>query len=264
MPMEVSPSGAPRTIRLAGELDLLNAEEAEAQLEPDSKGQGDLVLDLSDLAFIDSTGIRVLIRTAERLEGRGRVILRSPNRQVQVVLSLMGVANDGSGIVVEGAQEPEWGTAVDRTFPAERGALALIRAFVRRRAVEDSFGEWADAVVLAVSEASANAVVHSGSPEVQITWRPYAHHAEVEVRDEGVFRRDIRSQWEGGGNRGFLLMMSLMDQISITCGTHTRPGTVVRMLKSRNGRRGRLSGGGASCADPAVSLIPAAGSPVIA
>ena len=115
----------------------------------------------------------MLIRTAERLEGRGRLILRSPNRQVQVVLSLVGVAQDGSGIVVEGAQEPEWGTAVDRTFPAERAALAQIRAFVRRRALEDSFGDWADSIVLAVSEASANAVVHSGSRHVQITWRAY-------------------------------------------------------------------------------------------
>src|SRR2546426_3610644 len=117
MPIEVAPAGAPRTFRLAGELDLLNAQEVEAKLELDSRGQGDLVLDLSDLAFIDSSGIRVLIRTAERLEGRGRLILRSPNRQVQVVLSLVGVAHDGSGIVVEGAQEPEWGTAGGRAVP---------------------------------------------------------------------------------------------------------------------------------------------------
>jgi anti-sigma B factor antagonist len=246
MPMEVAPAGAPRTFRLAGELDLLNAEEVEAKLEPDSKGQGDLVLDLTDLAFIDSSGIRVLIRTAERLEGRGRLILRSPNRQVQVVLSLVGVARDGSGIVVEGAPEHEWGTAVTRTFPAERAVLAQIRAFVRRRAVEDAFGDWSDGIVLAVSEASANAVVHSGSPEVQITWRPYADHAEVEVRDEGTFRGDIRSHWEGGGNRGFLLMMSLMDQVSITCGTDMQPGSVVRMVKNRSGRRGRMSGAGSS------------------
>src|SRR6266542_356214 len=246
MPMEAAPAGAPRTFRLAGEFDLLNAEEVEAKLEPDSKGQGDLVLDLTDLAFINSSGIRVLIRTAERLQGKGRLILRSPNRQVQVVLSLVGVARDGSGVVVEGAPDHEWGTAVTRTFPAERAVLAQIRAFVRRRAVEDSFGDWADGIVLAVSEASANVVVHSGSPEVQITWRPYADHAEVEVRDEGTFRRDIRSHWEGGGNRGLLLMMSLMDQVSITCGTDMRPGTVVRMVKNRSGRRGRMSGAGSS------------------
>ena len=245
MPMEVAPAGAPRTFRLAGELDLLNAEDVEAKLEPDSKGQGDLVLDLTDLAFIDSSGIRVLIRTAKRLEGKGRLILRAPNRQVQVVLSLAGVARDGSEIVVEGAPAHEWGTAVTRTFPAERAVLAQIRAFVRRRAVEDSFGGWADGIVLAVSEASANAVVHSGSPEVQITWRPYADHAEVEVRDEGTFRRDIRSHLEGGGNRGLLLMMSLMDQVSITCGTDARPGTVVRMVKHRSGRLG-MSGAGSS------------------
>ena len=263
--MEVAPAGAPRTFRLAGELDLLTAEEVEAKLEPDSKGQGDLVLDLTELAFIDSSGIRILIRTAGRLEGRGQLILRSPNRQVQIVLSLVEVVRDGSGIVVEGAQEPEWGIAVNRTFPAERAVLTQIRAFVRRRAVEDSFEDWADAIVLAASEASANAVVHSGSPEVHITWRPYADHAEVEVRDEGVFRRDIEAHWEGGGNRGFLLMMSLMDQISITCGTDTRPGTVVRMVKNRNGRRWRMSGRGVlGSGHPAGSSIPAAGSPVIA
>src|SRR2546426_7283751 len=131
MPMEVFPAGAPRTFRLAGELDLLNAEEVEAKLEPDSKGQGDLVLDLTDLAFIDSGGIRALIRTAERLEGRGQLILRSPTRQVQVVLSLVGGARDGSGIVVEGPPEPEWGTEINRTFPAQGPALTQTPAVVR-------------------------------------------------------------------------------------------------------------------------------------
>lgn len=246
MSLEIAPTGAPRTFRLAGEVDVLNAEEVAAKLEPDSREQGDLVLDLSDLAFIDSNGIRALLRTAERLEGRGRLVLRSPTRQVRVVLDLVGVAKEGSGIVLEGSPEPQWGTAVTRTFPAERSALAEIRAFVRRRATDDSLGDWADAIALAVSEASANAVLHSGAPELHVTWRPFADHVEVEVRDAGVFKRAIGSDPGGGSNRGFLLMTSLMDQISITCGTDTRPGTVVRMVKDRNGRRRRLSGAGPS------------------
>src|SRR5439155_19963518 len=98
MPMEVSPAGAPRTIRLAGELDLLNAEEVEAKLAPDSKGQGHLVLYVSDLAVIDSSGIRVLIGTAERVERRDRLIVRARNRQVQVILTLAGVTKYRSGV----------------------------------------------------------------------------------------------------------------------------------------------------------------------
>lgn len=235
MSMEIAPTGVPRTYRLAGELDLLSADQVAAKLEPESREHGDLILDLSDLAFIDSSGIRVLLQTAEDMEDRGRLILRAPNRQVQVVLSLVGVAREGSGIVVEDAQEPDWGTPVKRTFPTERASLAQIRAFVRRRAMEDSFAEWADGIVLAVSEACANSVLHSGSPELEVTWRPYADHAEVEVRDEGVFKRDVAGDSGGTGNRGFLLMMALMDRISITCGTDNRPGTVVRMVKDRKG-----------------------------
>ena len=241
MAIEIASTGTPRTYRLAGELDLLNAEEVGARLEPDSGRDGDLILDLSDLAFIDSSGIRVLIRTAENLKDRGQLVLRAPNRQVQAVLSLVGVTREGFGIVVEGAQEPRWGTPVTRTFPTDRSSLAQIRAFVRRRAMEDAFAEWADGIVLAVSEACANSVLHSGAHEVEVTWRPYADHAEVEVRDGGVFKRDIADPGDTG-NRGFLLMMALMDQISITCGTDTRPGTLVRMVKERNGRRGRGSG----------------------
>jgi len=248
MPLETSSSGAHRTYRLSGELDLLNADQLAERLEPDSMEQGDLILDLTDLAFIDSSGIRVLLRTADRLQGRGRLVLRSPSRQVQVVLSLVGLAKDGSGIVVEGALEPEWGKPVSRTFAAERAALADVRRFVRRRAVDDSFGEWADAIVLAVSEAATNAVLHSGAGEVQVTWRPYADHAELEVSDAGVFKRAIGPA-VGGGNRGFLLMMSLMDQISISCGTDTRPGTIVRMVKRRNGGKWRVRPEGSADSD---------------
>jgi len=246
MPLEMASTGVPRTFRLAGELDLLSADQVAESLWRDASERGDIALDLSDLLFIDSSGIRALVRTAERLGDRGRLVLRSPSRQVQMILSLVGVARKGSGIVVEGAPEPEWGAAVNRTFPAEREALGQIRQFVRRRATEDHFGEWADAIVLAVSEAAANAVVHSGAAEVQIIWRPYADHAEVEVSDVGVFKRAIGSQAGGGGNRGFLLMVSLMDKISITCGTDGRPGTVVRMVKNRNGKGGRHSGAGSS------------------
>jgi anti-anti-sigma factor len=237
MPLDIRPTGAPRTFHLAGELDLLEADRMAATLEPHSRQAGDLILDVSDLDFIDSSGIRALLRTAENLGPLGHLVLRSPNRQVQVVMSLVGLAQPESGIVIEGGLEPQWGTDVDRRFPADRASLADIRSFVRRRAVEDSFGEWADAIVLAVSEASANSIVHSGAPQVEVVWRPYADHVEVEVRDEGVFKRALGSQSDETGNRGFLLMMSLMDQLSVTCGTDRAPGTAVRMVKYRN--RGR-------------------------
>lgn len=53
-----------RVIALSGELDLSNA----AQLEERLAGNIHTVLDLSELSFIDSSGIRVLIRTAQRAQ----------------------------------------------------------------------------------------------------------------------------------------------------------------------------------------------------
>ena len=53
-----------RVIALSGELDLSNA----AQLEERLAGHINTVLDLSELSFIDSSGIRVLVRTAQRAQ----------------------------------------------------------------------------------------------------------------------------------------------------------------------------------------------------
>ena len=54
-------------IALFGELDLSNA----AQLEERLAGGIDTVLDLSELSFIDSSGIHVLISTAQRAQSQG-------------------------------------------------------------------------------------------------------------------------------------------------------------------------------------------------
>jgi len=38
---------------------------------------------------------------------------------------------------------------------------------------------WVDEIVLAVSEAGANAVIHSGTPQVHVSWRPFGDRVEV-------------------------------------------------------------------------------------
>ena len=133
------------------------------------------------------------------------------------------------------ADDLSQGRTEARSFPADRDVLHEIRAFIRSRAGTDSFGKWADHLALAVSEACTNSILHSGTPEITVTWKPLPDRVEVEVRDEGIFRRALPSDEAGPAGRGILLMMSAMDQITITCGTDSRPGTVVRMVKLRNG-----------------------------
>jgi anti-sigma B factor antagonist len=235
MPLWFGSSERPRTLSVAGELDLATADELAARLEKEGRGEGDLTLDVAGLSFVDSTGVRALIRAADAMVGRGRLVLRAPSPAVRGVLELVGLTHSFGGLVVEDAGERvQSGTEV-RSFPADRTALQEIRTFVRSRAVTDSFGRWADNLALAVSEACANAILHSGTPEITVTWKSLPDRVEVEVRDEGIFRRTLPSEQDGPAGRGLLLMMSAMDQITITCGTDSRPGTVVRMVKLRNG-----------------------------
>ena len=63
-----------RTLALAGELDLANTATLAAQL--DERAAGELVLDMSELEFIDSTGIALLVATHHRLNGNGAVGFR--------------------------------------------------------------------------------------------------------------------------------------------------------------------------------------------
>src|SRR5439155_4034554 len=57
----VNDAGSPR-VTVAGELDLATAEQLEAQLKQvESSGPGTLVLDLRELEFMDSTGLRAVI-----------------------------------------------------------------------------------------------------------------------------------------------------------------------------------------------------------
>ena len=65
------------TIRLSGELDLGNSEQLDAALlEAEASDASRILLDVDELRFIDSTGLRVILqatRRAERTGGRLRV-----------------------------------------------------------------------------------------------------------------------------------------------------------------------------------------------
>lgn len=126
--------------------------------------------------------------------------------------------------------------AVRRRFPATAESLPEVRAFLRERAAGSGLTEaTADDLLLAVSEACANAVLHSGSDEFEVVWRDGPSAIEVEVRDRGTFRRRVRvASVEGPGGFGIPLMTALADRVEISEGTPADPGTRVRLTKRRS------------------------------
>jgi anti-anti-sigma factor len=79
-------------LRLRGELDLATVSELSEQLGRAEHDASVVVVDLSGLEFMDSTGVSVLANTDRRARERGRrfVVVRG-GRQVQRVLELTGL-----------------------------------------------------------------------------------------------------------------------------------------------------------------------------
>ncbi len=94
-------AGASSTITLVGELDPATAPQLDAEIEQlladdDVKR---LVLDLSGLTFLDSSGLRIFVTAREALTSRGGALaLRDPSANTQRLLDITGL---GEIIAVE-------------------------------------------------------------------------------------------------------------------------------------------------------------------
>jgi anti-sigma B factor antagonist len=83
-------SGEQVTVSLKGELDLSSVGKVQAELQRvEAEGPSLLILDLSNLTFLDSTGLRAVVTADERARENGRrfVIVRGPDA-VQRVFSI--------------------------------------------------------------------------------------------------------------------------------------------------------------------------------
>ncbi len=81
------------TVHLVGELDLSSASKLRNALDGLYRaGTTSLILDLSELAFVDSTGLSEFVGALKHCRQRGGdVVLRSPTRSTAKVLAICGL-----------------------------------------------------------------------------------------------------------------------------------------------------------------------------
>jgi len=82
-----------RLIKLKGKLDILGTGEIEAQFTDYRGGENArVVVDLSEVEFLASIGIRLLTLTAKSVAGRGgKMVLLNPTPDVHHVLEVTGI-----------------------------------------------------------------------------------------------------------------------------------------------------------------------------
>jgi len=91
--VNVERNGETATLRVGGEIDLTSAPRLDDEIES-LIGQSvkRLTLDLSTVAFMDSTGLRVLLKASKVLEGSGgKIFLRQPSEPVRRLLEVSGL-----------------------------------------------------------------------------------------------------------------------------------------------------------------------------
>lgn len=82
----------PRGYRLRGEVDLAAADALAKTLQRATAHEETLHLDITDVTFLDSIGLAVVIRTALALEGRGSLVLTGAQPAVRRILDVTGTS----------------------------------------------------------------------------------------------------------------------------------------------------------------------------
>ena len=81
----------PWLLHLTGELDIASAATLARALEGPVEHGGVIGLDVAELTFMDSTGIKALVHASRLLGERGRVVLFQPTCAVRRVIELCGL-----------------------------------------------------------------------------------------------------------------------------------------------------------------------------
>ena len=86
-------NGNQLTIALEGRLDTVTAPELDADLKTSLEGVDSLIMDLTELAYISSAGLRVLLSAHKAMSGKGGMKVVHANEIVREVLEVTGFAD---------------------------------------------------------------------------------------------------------------------------------------------------------------------------
>ena len=88
---EISPLGNRKGLRLAGELDLAAAPRLTEALLDFASSEDEVYLDLSEVSFLDSSGLRAILALARSRGDARSVVLLAPSAAIVRILEISGI-----------------------------------------------------------------------------------------------------------------------------------------------------------------------------
>ena len=87
------PEGSSLTIALAGRLDKTTAQVLEKGLKESLDGVTALTIDLAELEYISSAGLRVLLSAQKTMNGQGSMVIRNASEAVKEIFEVTGFSD---------------------------------------------------------------------------------------------------------------------------------------------------------------------------
>ena len=85
--------GSALTVQLSGRLDAVTALELDKDLQARLNGVNDFTLDLANLEYISSAGLRMLLKTQKRMDKQGAMRICNIRENVREVLDMTGFSS---------------------------------------------------------------------------------------------------------------------------------------------------------------------------
>lgn len=82
--------GSTLTMKVSGRLDTMTAPQLESEITGHLDGITEFIMDFTDLEYISSAGLRVLLVTSKMMKGKGRFVIRNINETVREIFEVTG------------------------------------------------------------------------------------------------------------------------------------------------------------------------------
>ena len=86
-------NGSELTVALKGRLDTLTAPQLEEELKADMENATELILDLADLEYVSSAGLRVLLSAQKTMNTKGSMVLKNVSEEIREIFDVTGFSD---------------------------------------------------------------------------------------------------------------------------------------------------------------------------
>ena len=78
------------TVQVEGRIDTTTAPQLESEIKDEISGITDLVIDLKEVAYVSSAGLRVLLSAQKVMNCQGNMVIKNVNEEVMEIFEVTG------------------------------------------------------------------------------------------------------------------------------------------------------------------------------